>query len=67
QQSLKRKFPELEAIERDYRTMLLEHTKLVVEHRRLDLKGDLKGDLADFANVIDDENASNGDKDASPE
>ncbi|KAG0004184.1 GC-rich sequence DNA-binding factor [Entomortierella chlamydospora] len=57
------KFPELEAIERDYRTMLSERTKLVVERRGLDLKDD----LAEFANVIDDGNVSGGSKDKPPE
>ncbi|KAF9918957.1 hypothetical protein BX616_003748 [Lobosporangium transversale] len=54
------KFPELEAIEREYRSMLSERTKLVVERRVLDMKDD----LAEFANVVeDDEHMSNGDKD----
>ncbi|KAF9202235.1 hypothetical protein BGZ49_007576 [Haplosporangium sp. Z 27] len=57
------KFPELETIERDYRTMLSERTKLVVERRRLDLRDD----LAEFANVVDDENTNNGNKGAPPE
>ncbi|KAF9357042.1 hypothetical protein BGX26_004338 [Mortierella sp. AD094] len=57
------KFPELEAIERDYRTMLSERTKLVVERRGLELKDD----LAEFANVVEDGNVSGGNKDKPPE
>ncbi|KAF9928802.1 hypothetical protein BGZ65_006101, partial [Modicella reniformis] len=53
------KFPELEAIERDYRSMLSDRTKVVVERRRLDLQDD----LAEFANVIDDDSTSKGRKD----
>ncbi|KAI1307876.1 hypothetical protein EDD11_004378 [Mortierella claussenii] len=45
------KFPELETIEQEYRSMLSDRTKLVVERRVLDLKDD----LADFANVVDDD------------
>jgi len=56
------KFPELEAIEQEYRSMLSDRTKLVVERRRLDLEDD----LTEFANVVDDESASKGRKDAVP-
>ncbi|KAK3825829.1 MAG: nineteen complex-related protein 2-domain-containing protein [Benniella sp.] len=56
------KFPELEAIEQEYRSMLSDRTKLVVERRRLDLEDD----LAEFANVVDDESAGKGRKDDVP-
>ncbi|KAF9113350.1 GC-rich sequence DNA-binding factor [Mortierella sp. AM989] len=56
------KFPELEAIERDYRTMLSERTKLVVERRGRDLRDE----LAEFANVVDDEDTSDGSKGHAP-
>ncbi|KAG0307798.1 hypothetical protein BGZ98_009729 [Dissophora globulifera] len=48
------KFPELESIERDYKSMLSDRTKVVVERRRLDMLDD----LSEFANVIDDDGAS---------
>lgn len=48
------KYPELEAIEKEFRTMLSERTLLVLERRRLDLRDD----LVEFANVVDDENRS---------
>ncbi|KAG0281890.1 hypothetical protein BGZ95_007948 [Linnemannia exigua] len=48
------KYPELEAIESEFRTMLSERTLLVLERRRLDLRDD----LVEFANVVDDENRS---------
>ncbi|KAK5828448.1 nineteen complex-related protein 2-domain-containing protein [Linnemannia elongata] len=49
------KYPDLEAIEKEFRTMLSERTLLVLERRRLDLRDD----LVEFANVVDDENKSN--------
>jgi GC-rich sequence DNA-binding factor len=49
------KYPELEAIEKEFRTMLSERTLLVLERRRLDSRDD----LVEFANVVDDENRSN--------
>ncbi|KAF9911184.1 hypothetical protein EC991_004408 [Linnemannia zychae] len=48
------KYPELEAIEKEFRTMLSERTMLVLERRRLDMRDD----LVEFANVVDDENRS---------
>ncbi|KAF9126750.1 hypothetical protein BGW39_006375 [Mortierella sp. 14UC] len=48
------KYPELEAIESEFRKMLSERTLLVLERRRLDLRDD----LVEFANVVDDENRS---------
>ncbi|KAF9919432.1 hypothetical protein FBU30_011035, partial [Linnemannia zychae] len=44
------KYPDLEAIENDFRTILSERTKLVLERRRLDLQDD----LSEFASVVDD-------------
>lgn len=49
------KYPELEAIEKEFRAMLSERTLIVLERRRLDLRDD----LVEFANVVDDENRSN--------
>ncbi|KAG0372868.1 hypothetical protein BGX24_012465 [Mortierella sp. AD032] len=48
------KYPELEAIESEFRTMLSERTLLVLDRRRLDLRDD----LVEFATVVDDENRS---------
>ncbi|KAF9097404.1 hypothetical protein BGX23_008964 [Mortierella sp. AD031] len=45
------KYPDLEAIENEFRTMLSERTILVVERRRMDLRDD----LVEFANVVDEE------------
>ncbi|KAI7831264.1 nineteen complex-related protein 2-domain-containing protein [Gamsiella multidivaricata] len=56
------KFPELETIERDYTSMLSERTKVVAKRRRLDLKDD----LAEFANVVDDESTGKGDRNGAP-
>ncbi|KAG0046056.1 hypothetical protein BGZ83_008743 [Gryganskiella cystojenkinii] len=50
------KFPELETIERDYRHLLSSRTKLVVDRRRQELKDD----LAQFANVVQEDENSNG-------
>ncbi|KAG0203666.1 hypothetical protein BGX28_004110 [Mortierella sp. GBA30] len=44
------KYPELEAIEREYRSLLSDRTKVVIERRRLDSRDD----LAEFANAVDD-------------
>ncbi|KAF9146811.1 hypothetical protein BGX30_007729 [Mortierella sp. GBA39] len=48
------KYPDLEAIEKEFRTMLSERTLLVLERRHLDLRDD----LVEFANVVDDDNRS---------
>ncbi|KAF8941306.1 hypothetical protein BGZ58_000047 [Dissophora ornata] len=56
------KFPELESIEQDYRSMLSDRTKLVIERRRLDMKDD----LTDFANMVDDESTGKEAKDDAP-
>ncbi|KAF9543579.1 hypothetical protein EC957_000763 [Mortierella hygrophila] len=48
------KYPDLETIEKEFRTMLSERTLLVLERRHLDLRDD----LVEFANVVDDENRS---------
>ncbi|KAG0290912.1 hypothetical protein BGZ96_005633 [Linnemannia gamsii] len=49
------KYPDLEAIEKEFRAMVSERTLVVLERRRLDLRDD----LVEFANVVDDENRSN--------
>ncbi|KAG0245831.1 hypothetical protein BGX31_005933 [Mortierella sp. GBA43] len=56
------KYPELEAIEQDYRSMLSDRTKLVIERRRLDLEDD----LAEFSNVVD-AGTTGREKDDAPE
>ncbi|KAG9072416.1 hypothetical protein KI688_000187 [Linnemannia hyalina] len=49
------KYPDLETIEKEFRSMLSERTLLVLERRHLDMRDD----LVEFANVVDDENRSN--------
>ncbi|KAG0266287.1 hypothetical protein BG011_002695 [Mortierella polycephala] len=50
------KYPELETIESEYRSLLSERTKVVVERRILDLKDD----LSEFANVVDLQSTKKG-------
>ncbi|KAF9295745.1 hypothetical protein BGZ74_010666 [Mortierella antarctica] len=49
------KFPDLEKIETEYRELLVRRTRMVVERR----SRDLKDDLSEFANVVEEESTWN--------
>ncbi|KAF9570726.1 hypothetical protein EC968_001457 [Mortierella alpina] len=57
------KFPELESIEQEYVSLLSDRTKVVIERRRLDTKDD----LAEFANVVDDNESKGTHRKAEPQ
>ncbi|KAF9949784.1 hypothetical protein BGZ72_008492 [Mortierella alpina] len=57
------KYPELESIEQEYVSLLSDRTKVVIERRRLDTKDD----LAEFANVVDDQESKGARREAEPQ
>ncbi|CAO3573516.1 unnamed protein product [Mortierella alpina] len=57
------KYPELESIEQEYVSLLSDRTKVVIERRRLDTKDD----LAEFANVVEDDESKGAHRKAEPQ